>query len=124
MNFDLFATCLDISGVKPPDDRVIDGKTILPLLSGKTDSVHKTLFFYRAKTLMGVRHNKWKYLRRNVTDNGGYWPLSQGPFLFNLENDPNESYSMIETEPEIAIYLAGMLDSFDSEVEDNLRGWL
>jgi len=124
MNFDLFATCLDISGVHPPNDRVIDGKTILPLLKGDTESTHTTLFFFRAKTLMGVRHNNWKYLRRGVTDNGGYWPLSQGPFLFNLENDPNESYSMIETEPKIALLLSGMLDNFESLIEDNLRGWL
>jgi hypothetical protein len=73
---------------------------------------------------MGVRHGKWKYLRRQVTENSGYWPLSHGPFLFNLETDPNESYSMIETEPEITRFLSDMVTDFEKSIDNNLRGWL
>jgi hypothetical protein len=53
-----------------------------------------------------------------------YWPLKQGPFLFNLETDPNESYSLFDSEPKVVDKLSGMLDTFEAEMKANLRGWL
>lgn len=123
MSFDIFSTCLEIAGVLPPQDRVVDGVSILPLLKGESQSPHEALYFYKGNKLVGIRDGKWKYLRRHMTDNGGYASLSQGPFLFNLELDPNESYSLIESEPEVARRLAEMLDAFDAEIEVNIRGW-
>jgi hypothetical protein len=70
-----------------------------------------------------VRHGPWKYLRRHMTDNGGYASLRQGPFLFHLERDPDESYNLIESEPEVAQELVGMLDDWDAAMARNLRGW-
>lgn len=124
MNFDLFPTILSLAGIPVPDDRIIDGKNILPLLTGSGQTPHETLFFYKGNQLVGVRHNKWKYLRRHMTDNGGYTTLSQGPFLFNLELDPNESYSLIETHPDIAQKLDAMIDEFNASIDNNIRGWL
>jgi len=123
MNFDIFALCLEVAGVRPPNDRMIDGVSLLPLLKGSENIHHDTLFFYKGKALVGIRHHDWKYLRRHMTDNGGYASLSQGPFLFNLATDPNESYSLIESETVIARELAAMLDEFDKEIESNIRGW-
>jgi uncharacterized sulfatase len=123
MNFDIFSTCLKLAGIPIPDDRAIDGLDILPMLKGERQSPRNELFFYKGKSLVGVRHKNWKYLRRHMTDNGGYTTLSQGPFLFNLELDTNESYSLIESEPDIAGELEGKLAEFESEVKDNLRGW-
>ncbi len=124
MNFDLFPTCLQLAGVPLPPDRIIDGEDILPVLTGASSSPHDTLYFYDTRTLLAVRHQQWKYHRRFRTDNAGYWPLKQGPFLFDLERDPNESYSLIESEPETAAELASMLDAWDDRMEANLRGWI
>jgi arylsulfatase A len=124
LNFDIFATCLQLAGIPLPQDRIIDGKDILPVLKGQDVSPHDTFFYYDTRTLIAVRHQHWKYHRRYRTDNAGYWPLQQGPFLFDLESDPNESYSLIDSQPERAAQLATMLDAFDEEMMDNLRGWL
>ena len=124
MNFDLFPTCLQIAGVPLPQDRVIDGKDILPVLGGTSPSPHETLLFYDTRSLLALRHQHWKYYRRSTTDNAAYWPLRQGPFLFDLDTDPNESYSLIESEPELAAELAAMLEAFDADMAANLRGWL
>ena len=124
MNFDIFSTCLDIAGIQPPQDRIIDGKSLMSNLMGGSDPLHETLYYYKGKNLLGVRHKNWKYLRRHMTDNGGYASLSQGPFLFNLDTDPNESYSMIVTEPEIAGELEMLLEQFDASIQKNIRGWL
>jgi hypothetical protein len=96
----------------------------MPVLSGKSASPHETLLFYDTRTLVPLRHTHWKYYRRFTTDNTAYWPLRQGPFLFDLDTDPNESYSLIASEPELAVELAAMLEAFDAEVAANLRGWL
>lgn len=124
MNFDLFTTCLEVAGVPLPQDRIIDGKDILPMLQGQAESPHDSLFFFKGTKPHGVRQGKWKYLRRHMTDNGNYPTLSQGPFLFNLELDPNESYSLIESEPEMAVLLEKMLMDCELQLRHNLRGWL
>ena len=84
MNFDLYATILPLIGVELPKDRIIDGRDILPMLQGESGSPHDTLFFFKGRNLYGVRNRDWKYLRRHMTDNGGYTTLSQGPFLFTF----------------------------------------
>jgi len=76
------------------------------------------------RKLVAVRQQNWKYVRRHITDISTYWPTQQGPFLFDLGNDPNESYSMLDTQPEIARSLADRLDSFEADMETSLRGWL
>jgi uncharacterized sulfatase len=124
MNFDLFPTCLKLAGVPLPTDRLIDGEDIMPILTGQAASPHDTLYFYDTRTLVAVRHQRWKYHRRFTTDNAGYFPLRQGPFLFDLEADPTESYSLVESEPETAAELATMLDAWDAQMAANLRGWL
>ena len=124
VNFDIYATCLAAAGIPLPTDRVIDGQDLLPVLKGEASSLHDTFYYYKGKRLVGVRHRKWKYLRRHMTDNGGYAGLSQGPFLFDLDTDPDESYDLIESEPEIAASLAHMLESWEAELQRNVRGWL
>jgi len=59
-----------------------------------------------------------------MSDNGGYPLFSQGPFLFDLDKDPSESYNLIETYPEVAKRLSGMLDEWEAEMNFNLRGWI
>lgn len=124
MNFDIFPTVLSAAGLSPPDDRVIDGVDILPMLKGETRSPHETLYFYRWVKLTAVRHRNWKYHRRHMTDNGGYATLSQGPFLFDLGVDPNESYSQIESHPQVADDLKRMLDEWEAQMDANPRGWI
>jgi arylsulfatase A-like enzyme len=124
MNFDLFPTILALAGVPQPQDRVIDGRDILPLLAEGAASPHEALYFYFTRRAVGVREANWKYFRRYQTDNAGFWPLNHGPFLFNLDTDPNESYSLVDSEPELAARLAGRLQAWEDGLEANLRGWL
>jgi uncharacterized sulfatase len=124
INFDIFPTCLSIAGIPIPRDRVIDGKNLLPVLKGEAPSPHDRFFYYDGPILAAVRHHNWKYQRRHMSDNGGYPLFSQGPFLFDLEKDPSESYNLIETYPEVARRLAKMLDEREAEMNANLRGWL
>ncbi|MCJ7626594.1 MAG: sulfatase-like hydrolase/transferase [Anaerolineaceae bacterium] len=124
VNFDLYPTLLNLAGVPLPDDRIIDGLDILPLLVETAGTPHETFYYYDGPVLVAVRHHDWKYHQRHWTDNGGYPLIPAGPFLFDLANDPSESYSMIATQPELAGALAQMLGDWDAEFHANQRGWL
>ena len=81
-------------------------------MAGALPSPHETLYSYDTRMLLAIRNRQWKYHRRFFrTDNAGYWPLKQGPFLFDLDQDPNESYSLVESGPEIATELVMMLNA-------------
>jgi uncharacterized sulfatase len=124
INFDLFVTCVHLAGATPPQDRIIDGKDMLPFLMGEAPAPHATLYYYDTRTLVAMRNEHWKYFRRYTTDDAAYWPTKQGPFLFDLSTDPNESYSLIDSQPERAAEMADMLETFEAEMKANLRGWL
>jgi uncharacterized sulfatase len=124
VNFDLFTTCAQITGAALPQDRIIDGKDILPLLKGESESPHEAFYYYDTRQAVAIRSGEWKYVRRYLTDIASFWPTRQGPFLFNLASDPQEAYSMLEAEPHLASDLATMLEAFEGEMQDNLRGWL
>lgn len=56
---DLFATILDTTGAKMPDDRVVDGRSLLPMLTGAA-SPHEVIFGTQADKLANVRDSRWK----------------------------------------------------------------
>ena len=57
---DLFATALAAAEVAAPQDRVIDGKDLLPLFSGKVRDGHNVVFGQQGPRLATVRDARWK----------------------------------------------------------------
>jgi arylsulfatase A len=124
VNFDLFPTCLNLAGAVLPQDRIIDGKDILPLLNGEGQVPRDPFYYYDTRQVVAIQSGEWKYVRRYLTDIASFWPTRQGPFLFNLASDPQESYNMIEAQPKLGEDLSSMLEVFEAEMQANLRGWL
>jgi len=138
MNIDLYPTILALAGVPLPDDRVIDGRDILGLLSGReTRAPHEALFFHHYDRLEGIRSGQWKYFRRI---NRYVWPIpldatplvnklggsqlgNRWPLLYNLDLDPGENYNVIATHPEVAERLDRMLRQWEAETAQNPGGW-
>lgn len=56
---DIFPTVLKLAGIDLPQDRVIDGRDILPLWTSAAKSPHEALFAQAAQ-LMTVRSGPWK----------------------------------------------------------------
>lgn len=46
---DLFPTAMDIVGIPLPEDRIIDGKSLVPLFRGNLKSQHEVIFHYCGK---------------------------------------------------------------------------
>ena len=139
VNLDIFPTLLSLAGIEHPSDRIIDGKNIEGLLSGRNPkSPHDAVYFYHYDQLEGIRYGKWKYFRKL---NRYVWPIpldaewlpdamgkkqlgNRAPLLYDLSIDPGENYNLINTYPEIAEKLHGMLVEWEKQTKNNPRGFL
>jgi uncharacterized sulfatase len=84
VTMDLFATVLAAAGAAPPADRVIDGKDLLPLLSGTDQPVHDVVFGHQGARLATVRDGRWKLhalpmSHRPMVQPGERWVDPRGP---------------------------------------------
>ena len=109
---DVMPTLAALAGATVPDDRVIDGKNILPLMMGKdgATSPHEAYYYYRGTTLQAVRSGKWKLrLEKKKTE------------LFDLESDIGESKNVAAKHADIVSKLTTQLKEFDGELKANAR---
>ena len=108
---DLLPTFARLAGAEPPADRVIDGKDIWPLISGRprAKSPHKAFFYYRGNKLEAVRSGRWKLHRKKKTA------------LYDLEIDISEKNNLAAGHPKIVKRLTGVMEKFDRELKANAR---
>lgn len=131
---DLLPTLTKLAGGEVPDDRVIDGKDIWPLLAGKPNakSPHDAIYYLRGRGVDGIRIGDWKY--RTATDKppkekrSKRQPAAESKpkkvsveTLYNLSDDIGEQTNLIDEHPEIAQRLKRKLASFETELRKNLR---
>jgi uncharacterized sulfatase len=122
---DIFPTILKQIGIPPPNDRIIDGVDIMPLLQEGENATysHPDFFYLWDEKVFAVRDKTWKYHRKHMNDNSTYWPIAIGPLLFNIVEDPNESYNQLSAHPKDADRLKLKLEQFQQELDNNPRGW-
>ena len=130
MGIDLLPTVLDLLDLPAPTDRVLDGESLLPLLSGGEPPPREAIYFYQLKVLRAVRAGRFKYHDRHGVFFGNPmdWPWgpmkARGPWLFDLELDPGESYDVSNKHPDVARRLRGLMEARNREMAENPRGWL
>ena len=118
---DLLPTLSHLSGGRPLSNRVIDGKNIWPILSGKSKADPRdAFFFYQMDQLQAVRSGDWKLFipleskKRNWGKPEGKQPLK----LFNLAKDVHEDQNVAEQNPEVVKRLLAHAESARSELGD------
>jgi arylsulfatase A-like enzyme len=61
ITMDLFATVLEVTGAKMPDDRVLDGRSLMPVLkSAEAKSPHEYICGHLNSKLANIRDARWK----------------------------------------------------------------
>jgi arylsulfatase A len=127
---DVLPTALALAGLPLPADRVIDGVDLSPLLFGRgPEPPERPIFYYEDRALYAVRLGRWKAHRRHGVFGGlaADWPvvplMRKGPWLFDLQRDPDESYDVSMKKTEELERLLGVMDEFDSDLATNPRGW-
>ena len=112
---DLLPTFANLAGAKIPDDRIIDGKNIWPIISGKKGarSPHDIYYYYKGNRLESARQGKWKIRRSGKK--------SQSVELYDLDNDIAESKNLSQKNPELIQTILKKMDKFDKDLKLSQR---
>lgn len=126
---DILPTLLTILDLPAPSDRILDGVDLSNLLAGGTESLDRFVYYFGVDArLDAVRDDRFKFHRRRgvrAQGVGDYLDFKApwGPWLFNLELDPTESYDTTRRYPKDTDRLARIFDEKVAEMDSNLRGW-
>ncbi|XP_015281997.1 PREDICTED: arylsulfatase D-like [Gekko japonicus] len=138
---DIYPTLVHLAGGTLPQDRVIDGRNLMPLLQGSVQhSEHEFMFHYCGAYLHAVRwHQKesgnvWKahYMTPVFQPEGAggcyelrFCPCSgegvthhDPPLLFDLSQDPSEAMPL---SPDTELLLHAVLRRIDKAVDEHRR---
>jgi len=134
---DFYPTFIEIAGLQPQEDYLLDGLSILPLLEGQKSLPRESLFWhfpayleaysglmedardtlFRSRPVSVIRKGDWKlllYYEEWVLDGGSEKiETNNSVELYNIANDPGEANNLCNIEPEIR-----------DELLDELLRWL
>ena len=124
---DLFPTILGQAGVPLPDDRVLDGGDLVPALAGTGPAPDRPVLYFAGNDLRAVRDGRFKWFARQGVSAGPYFGIGmmfqRGPWLFDLETDPDESYDVSTVHPEVFERLSERAAAVEEAHAENPRGW-
>jgi arylsulfatase A-like enzyme len=106
--FDLTSTILAAAGATIPADAKLEGINLLPIVTGQSQPIERTLFFRVTgnRAQRAVRQGDWKLM----LDGGGV-------FLFNLHTDIGERVDLAKERPDIARKLRPLILEWEKDVD-------
>lgn len=126
---DVFPTVTKLCGGRLPE-KPMDGLDIWPLLSGETQSMTRgPLLYFNLYNLQCARWNNWKLhvARYNTAAyvppplNGVHNYVLPKPELYNLAEDPDESYDVAPQHPEIVQQMLSRIDQMLTTFPDPVK---
>lgn len=128
---DILPTVAALTGAEFPQDRVIDGKNLWPLMTGQpgAKSPHDVFYYYWDRHLQAVRSGNWKlhlpHRFSSLEDPGAsgqpgrYVQREIGKQLFDLANDMAEARNVAEAHPEIVQRLEALAEQARQDLGDS-----
>ncbi len=112
ISLDILPTVLDALGVQSPAKTSFDGKSLMPLLTGKSKTHHDTLYWCKGKDdEWAVRRGDWKL-----------HGLKGQMELFNLKEDPSEKTNLANKQSEKVKTLNSAYDVWIAQMADPITG--
>ena len=111
-NMDLYPTLLTAAGATIPDDKPIDGKDLMPLLTSNAPSAHTYFYYFRNNRLEAIRDADWKLNVKPLNTDGPVEFL-----LFDLHEDPYERFNIADTHPDVVQRLHEQMLDFGASVQ-------
>jgi arylsulfatase A-like enzyme len=128
MGIDLVPTVLELLQLPRPTDRLLDGRSLLGVLTKGDPTPHDYLYYYEGVTLFAVRDQRFKYrgpagvlYGTDQMPIGGAVP--QKEWLFDLSGDPREAYDTSDRHPQQLERLRDAFEAKKREMATNPRGW-
>ena len=117
---DLLPTCCAAAGVRLPAGETFDGRDLLPLLSGRVETLARgTLFWQIDLTPNMQRHEPKPRPFATEAARRGRWKLlafeGKPVELFDVEADPREQTNKLTTEPDVVLSLGRELAAWVAE---------
>ena len=103
-HIDILPTFVAAGGATLPSDRVIDGRNLLPLVTGESETIARDddAIYWSSGFYKVVRAGDWKL----------HWNERQDRrWLFNLADDPTEQVNLAETEPAKLAELESLIEA-------------
>jgi arylsulfatase A-like enzyme len=133
-NFDFFPTVAEAAGTTVSADRIIDGKSLWPLLEGKpgAGTPHEYFYYYGRSELQAVRKGPWKlhlphvYRSLDVAQGADGLPAEyiqrEIPLaLYNLSEDIGEQHDQAAGSREVVRELQAAADAFKAAMAAESR---
>lgn len=118
---DLLPTAVSISGGVLPEQPVIDGRDLSPLLFGETkESPRGFHCYFSGYNLQAVRKGPWKLALAPQNETMGREALpdarTREPRLYNLDQEIGEKTDLAAAHPEIVAELSGLAQTIVAEI--------
>ncbi len=109
---DIVPTVLRLAKADLPSNVQIDGRDISSTLISGKPIPSRPIFFYRGTQIFAIRKDQWKM---HVVTQGSYNQAKpeahDPPLLFNLNNDPGESFNVSTNHPKIVADLSKEIEN-------------
>lgn len=127
MGTDLLPTVLAMLNLPQPTDRIIDGKSLLGMLTQQQASPHDYLYYYSGK-LLAIRDKDYKFVpTRGIHYGMASLPIAvtvpKGPYLFDMRQIGNESYDVQANRPEVFQRFEQVFQEREASMAENRAGW-
>lgn len=128
---DIYPTVLAATGAAAKDQvQPLDGINLLPLFDRQTTTRDKAIPFwsYSGRQLGHAALLEWPYklhlhaVERRAADGRKQVPVSSGPLLYNVAQDPKETTDLAAAQPERVARMTAALEAWQASVEKSLAG--
>jgi len=109
---DMLPTLADYCGLKVPSDRIIDGKSLRPLLEGKSDDWKERVITVHSQRV--ERPIKWKQ-SAVMTEQ---WRLINGKELYDIVVDPGQKSDIASGHPNVVKRLTNQYDKWWESIDE------
>jgi arylsulfatase A-like enzyme len=116
---DFLPTFANIAGVEAPDDRVLDGYDIGPVLFNSGENPRDEVIYYRGTQVFAIRKGKFKAHFLTQPEYGPNRVITEHdpPLLYDLGVDPGEQYNVAEDHPEVIQQMIEIKEQHEASVE-------
>ena len=115
-SLDMYATAIDIAGVAPPQEKPLDGVSLIPFLSGEKKGNPHDMLFWRKENMAAARIGNYKLIR----------VIGLPSMVYKLDENPEETSNVSDSQPdkykilnnELEVWEKGLVRPLWSEGEE------
>ncbi len=113
MSLDIFATAAALGGNVTPSERAVDGKNLIPFLTGADERPPHDQLFWRMQRKTALRQGDWKLVKNPGRGReGGRWEL------YHLADDLAESRDLSDSMPDKVQLLQRKWEDLNSQMAE------